>query len=134
MTFVNDGRPTASPSSDLARLTVDVSRDTTASTVRLAGEVDVATAPQLVDLLAALRRDGHCQITVDMSGVEFIDAAGLRALVTAHHRLAAAGGHLTVSGSRPFVQRVIRIAGLAGVLGPALTGDPTSGTAAAASQ
>ncbi len=51
-------------------------------TLMLYGELDIATAPELVDLLARLRHHGHA-VTVDMAEVTFMDSTGLTTLMDA---------------------------------------------------
>ena len=52
--------------------------------VLVVGEVDLATAPQLHQLLGREPRDGPGIIVVDLSEVTFMDSSGLHALVVAH--------------------------------------------------
>jgi anti-sigma B factor antagonist len=65
------------------------------SLVRVAGEVDLATAP---DLAAAL--DGALAerrpIVIDLSDVEFIDTSGVRVLLDARRHVTEQGIELTV--------------------------------------
>lgn len=66
-------------------LTIEVDRfGTGAARVRLAGELDFDTAPELVDAVAALRRDGHQELEIDFGGVDLCDSSGLSALVVIH--------------------------------------------------
>jgi anti-anti-sigma factor len=78
--------------------------------VRVAGEIDIATAPTLratLDLACEQAR----RIVVDMADVAFIDASGVAALVIAASR----AGELTVIPS-PFVRKVLAILSLDGQL------------------
>ncbi|WP_222710859.1 STAS domain-containing protein [Quadrisphaera setariae] len=82
--------------------------------VGLSGEVDVSTAAQLRSVAALLERHGH-RAAVDASGVTFLDAAGLHALV----ELAGPGGSLLVLRPSPAVLRLLDLLELSGV-GPAV--------------
>jgi anti-sigma B factor antagonist len=73
--------------------------------ITVAGEVDIATAPQLGHHLAALAGSGR-PVIADLDQVSFIDAAGLRVLA------AAAGGSLHVVSGRYQVRRVFALTGL----------------------
>ncbi len=75
----------------------------------VAGEIDLATAPQLAACLVdAADRD----VAVDLSAVTFLDSSGLSALV-AGSRAVAAGGHvLRTFGERDTILRVLEISGL----------------------
>jgi anti-sigma B factor antagonist len=61
--------------------------------IRLAGELDLGTAPQLKQALDAYARTGQT-ITIDLREVSFIDSMGLAALVRVRHRAADRGASL----------------------------------------
>lgn len=71
----------------------------------LAGEVDFASAPGLRIALGRIR--GRSAV-VDVSGLDFIDVAGMRAiaLAAAHNGVA-----LELRGASPHLQRLWRVAG-----------------------
>ena len=86
--------------------------DTAGSHVALRGELDLATAPQLQQLLDQLRRKGHHQITLDLSGLEFFCAAALTLLLRADQALRAVGGQLVLTRPTRLTRRVLAITGL----------------------
>ena len=49
--------------------------------VRVTGEMDIATAPQLVATMRSLSRRDLQHVWLDLTGLTFIDASGLAALV-----------------------------------------------------
>ena len=51
-------------------------------------------------------------ITVEMSGVSFLDSSGIRSLVRAANRLDELDGRLTVAGLSGAAQRVLEVSGL----------------------
>ncbi len=59
--------------------------------VRVIGELDLATAPQLREILADLASLGALHVTVDLGELAFVDSSGLGVLVTGLKRLRAAG-------------------------------------------
>jgi anti-sigma B factor antagonist len=78
----------------------------------VAGEIDLATAGQFGDtLLAALTRTSD-SIHLDMSGVEFMDTAGVHVLVAGQRRAALMGRHLGIVAPSRAVQRICGLAGL----------------------
>jgi stage II sporulation protein AA (anti-sigma F factor antagonist) len=80
--------------------------------VRMPTEVDLATAPALLDeLLGALNRDG-VHLVVDAVNARFMDSSGVNALVRAWERAAALDGSLHVVTDSPGVRRVLQITGL----------------------
>ena len=76
--------------------------------LRLAGEVDVATLPNLEHALNLLIDAGE-DVELDLAELSFIDVAGMRALVLAASRMRSAGLLLRLTGVSP---QVCRIAGL----------------------
>jgi anti-sigma B factor antagonist len=61
--------------------------------IRLAGELDLGTAPQLKQAVDAYARTGQT-ITIDLREVQFIDSMGLAALVRVRHRAIGRGATL----------------------------------------
>ena len=79
--------------------------------IMVAGEVDIATAPQLREHLAVLAGSGR-PVIADLDQVSFIDAAGLRVLAAAARQASGAGGSLHVVSGRYLVRRVFALTGL----------------------
>jgi anti-sigma B factor antagonist/stage II sporulation protein AA (anti-sigma F factor antagonist) len=97
--------------------------------VRVIGELDMGTAPQLADVLrAAIRSAGAGKIVVDLADLDFIDANGLTVLVDAHRRAGTLGRSLRAREPRGEVDMVLRLTGLAALLQvpdvPVDVGDP----------
>ena len=61
------------------------------------GELDLATAPRLCSLLDAARIQRVRRVVVDLTGVDFCDSTGLRALMGASTELRVGGGRLAVA-------------------------------------
>ena len=82
-----------------------------------AGELDLATAPELEQIVMPAVRDGG-QVIVDLRRLAFMDSSGVRVLVEGHALAAESAGRLTIvrppAGSP--VDRVIDIAGIARAL------------------
>ncbi len=94
------------------------SEGTAPAVVSVTGEVDLATAPQLEQALgAALAEPGVTGVRVDLSGVEFMDSAGLRVLVAALRKAEDAGVGLELHAPHERVRRIIEITGLSEVFG-----------------
>lgn len=73
--------------------------------VRVGGELDLATAPELLGALE--QRDG--EVVLDCSGLAFIDVAGLNAVVEAHAACRARGARLVLLDPSPAVRRLLRL-------------------------
>ena len=77
--------------------------------VEVAGELDIASVPELAHELGSLE---PCNVTVDLTRVTFVDSSGLRCLVDAHQRMRGLGSTLRVRGTSPIVRRTFEITGL----------------------
>ena len=80
------------------------------------GELDIATAPELVDLLRRLRHHGHA-VTVDLAEVTFMDSTGLTTLMDAKVQADQNGWSFAVARPSPAVKRVFELAGVGQLLG-----------------
>jgi anti-anti-sigma factor len=81
------------------------------------GEVDLATAQVLREgLLHVLRTRPPAVLDVDLSGVTFLDCAGIGALVAIHNAAVAGGCQMRVTGARPIVRRILDVTGLLSIL------------------
>src|SRR5215471_8827466 len=82
--------------------------DDGASTIEAAGEIDLASSPELRRVLQAVLDDGVRHLVLDFQGVTFIDSSGLGVLVGALKRLNEEGddGVLEVRGMSAPVRKV----------------------------
>jgi anti-sigma B factor antagonist len=83
--------------------------------VRVVGEIDLATAPQLRTLLGELIDAGAAQVVLDCSGLEFLDSSGIGVLVAARSRLGDDGA-LVLVAPPAHVRKVLDITGVVGHL------------------
>ncbi|MCW2858456.1 MAG: anti-sigma-factor antagonist [Actinoallomurus sp.] len=84
--------------------------------VVLAGSLDVATAPQVRDLLIRLIDEGRYRLVLELSGVDFVDSIGLGVFVGVVHRLRPYDGSLAVAAPSPQTRKVFEITQLVRVL------------------
>jgi anti-sigma B factor antagonist len=95
---------------------------------RPVGELDAFTVSQFRQALAGLAQS--TRLLIDMSGVPFVDSAGLGALIGGIRRARELGGDVAVSCNRPTLVRVLRTTGFDRIV----TVAPTIEEAAAALQ
>lgn len=76
------------------------------------GEIDSSSAPELRRVLDALLDEAPEELVVDLTGVTFLDSAGLSSLAVAHRRAGAGGVRLRVLASGRAVVRPLKITGL----------------------
>ncbi len=82
-----------------------------------AGELTELVRGNEQDLLARLTPLARRQsVTLDLSRVERIDAAGIAALITLHISAQAAGHRFAVSNLSPHVAEILALVGLEGIL------------------
>jgi anti-sigma B factor antagonist len=85
--------------------------------VRIAGEIDMSTTPELVERLLPAAESGLRGLVVDLSGVGFMGAAGIHVLEQLQDALRRRGGELAVVAPGGIPLRVLEITKLAGPLG-----------------
>lgn len=82
-----------------AEFGIEVVNGGASAVVIVRGEIDVATSPELDNVVADLT-DG--EIVIDLSGVTFMGSIGLASLLRASQHATEHGGHLVLrSPSRP---------------------------------
>ena len=81
------------------------------SCVHVAGELDVATAPQLDSTLRELSRSPL--VVVDLRELTFMSSSGVHAIVDASVRARQGGGRVVVRRGPPNVDRMFTLAGIA---------------------
>ncbi len=94
----------------MAQLELDHKTEGSATRVTVRGEIDMATAPQLNDLLNALIDAGSSDIVLEARGLEFLDSTGIGVLVAARNRLGN-GGTLSIASPPPHVRKVLELTG-----------------------
>jgi anti-sigma B factor antagonist len=79
--------------------------------VRVTGELDLATVPQLERALAE-RPEGAAGLVIDLSGCTFIDSTCVRLLVGVARETESAGGRAAIVATDPGILRVLEITAL----------------------
>jgi anti-sigma B factor antagonist len=80
--------------------------------LRVAGEIDVYTAPELRQRVIRLTDDGARHVIADLRGVDFLDSTGLGALVGSLRRLRMREGSLKLVTSGGRILRIFQLTGL----------------------
>jgi anti-anti-sigma factor len=80
--------------------------------VRVRGELDMSTAAQLSEALGEAAGQPVKQVTLDLSGVTFIDSSALRVLVLSGRGLADAGRTLQIGPRSDLVARILAMTSL----------------------
>ena len=81
--------------------------------VKLSGELDHHSAEQTRNMLDTLLKDITVRdLTLDLSGVTFMDSAGLGVILGRYRILSMRGGQLTVSGMSGAIDKIFRMSGV----------------------
>jgi len=83
---------------------------------QLTGRLDAGSAPSVDAGLGAVVAGGCRQMVVDLSDVEYVSSAGLRALLTAAKKMQQAEGRLVLAAASPQVHAVLEVAGFAAII------------------
>jgi anti-sigma B factor antagonist len=86
------------------------------ASVRVTGELDMVTAPDLERALNRLCSSGYRDVDLNVSGLTFIGAAGLTVFVRCDERLRTAAGLLRLIGPTRRCRRLLAITGLEDIL------------------
>jgi len=95
----------------VAALRTSASAGADGPVVALSGEADATTAAELRETLAAQLDTGARLVTVDASGLSFLDSASLRVLILAARALGGRHGTLVFARPQPLVARLLEITG-----------------------
>ena len=97
------------------QLSIDTKRTGDEALVKLSGELDMLSAPELSDELKEVLDGGATRVVVDMTDLEFMDSSGLSAILGAHQSAEERGATLTLFGPSERVIRLVNITGLGDV-------------------
>ena len=95
-------------------LTCTVSSTSQRTTIRLTGDLDLASAPTLNNTSARISRAGD-RLILDVSGVTFVDAAGISALLTTRRTFDTRGTAVVLRGTPPCLHRLLAVTKLTDV-------------------
>ena len=90
----------------------EVRCDASQPELRLAGELDAASAPLLGACLEHHLDLGRQFVRADLSGLAFVDTSGLEVLTEAHQAFSAGRGTLILTGLNARTRRLVHLVGL----------------------
>ncbi len=111
-------------------LTISLSQELAGTLLRLAGELDMETAPQMAACVDEQLTRGETRFVVDLRELTFCDSRGIATLLTAARRCQDAGGSIRLTGATGTVARVLTITGVGELLAHDAPFEPTFGTLA----
>ena len=107
-----DGPVTATPRFICPGFATEVATGDGKVVLRLYGELDMVTAPALASVVDTALDSEPVAISLDLSGVTFVDSTGLNVFVSAHRRATSTGCSFALRAPRRAVLRTIRLTGI----------------------
>ena len=89
----------------------EVRQESAATIVAVTESIDALTAPDLTRLLSEQIAGGHCNLVVDLTGVDFMSSAGLRTLLGGVKEARTNGGDLRIASTNPGIDKVLKMSG-----------------------
>lgn len=108
-----------SPSNDQSSSAGD-----TSDTITFSGPLDLTSAGLLREEIQNRRKRGLSKLTLDLSGVGFVDSIGVGLLVTTHNRLASEGVEMKLIATRR-LRGLLELSGLTDLLNPEHASEPS---------
>jgi anti-sigma B factor antagonist len=92
-----------------ASLEVPTPRKNRANVLPLAGEIDLHVSPTIRTSLNRMIAKKPKRLVVDLSGVSYIDSAGLGAVIEAMQEVEAYGGKFALAGMQETVRSIFKM-------------------------
>ncbi|MEV4965058.1 MULTISPECIES: STAS domain-containing protein [Streptomyces] len=96
----------------MSPLTTTVQDTTTGPLLRIAGELDYSTAPELRELVTGLPLEPGQRLVLDLAHLGFCDSSGITAFIVARNHALAHDADITLLAAPGPVLRVLRVTGL----------------------
>ncbi|MEW8970883.1 MULTISPECIES: anti-sigma factor antagonist [Mesobacillus] len=97
-------------------ISIDVKEKESTLAVKVSGEIDAYTAPQLREKLFPLSEKEGVKMVVDLSEVNYMDSTGLGVFVGVFKNVRAHDGEFKIVGLSERLQRLFEITGLADII------------------
>lgn len=83
-----------------------------ADLIEVSGRIDSSNASEFEDAFNSLTNDGRYNLVLELSGIDYMSSAGLRAMVAALRECKKHRGDLRLANPSPRMQEVLDLAGL----------------------
>jgi anti-sigma B factor antagonist len=97
-------------------ISIDVKETESTLAVKVNGEIDAYTAPQLREKLFPMSEKEGVKMVVDLSEVNYMDSTGLGVFVGVFKNVRAHNGEFKIVGLSERLQRLFEITGLADII------------------
>lgn len=89
-----------------------IKRKGSSLTAVLSGELDHHNASEIRGRLDRMLDGGVKELTLDMSGITFMDSSGIGVILGRYRRMNESGGNLYISGLSGYAEKILRMAGV----------------------
>lgn len=96
------------------KIVVEHESDARVCVVRIEGEIDSSTAPDLEAALESAVNRGCINLVLDLAHVAYVDSSALGLIVWLNRMLGPKGGRLVLAGATRNVSRILEVSGLIG--------------------
>jgi anti-anti-sigma factor len=103
---------TASSRLTLSTSTVDVETTNDSVVVHIAGDLDMADADQVGEVLTSAVESGKATVRIDLSELRFADSSAIKAILIGAQAAEARGVAYELANPRGLVQRLLEVTGL----------------------
>ena len=86
------------------------------SIVTISGSVDALTSGEVIQYLTNDISAGKKQIVLDLSQVDFMSSAGLRAILVTLKESRKQGGNLYLASAQPGVEKILKMSGFTSIV------------------
>jgi anti-sigma B factor antagonist len=91
---------------------IEINRDHDTPIIRVWGELDVHSCPQLNKALAELLKTESKLLVLNLDGVQYMDSTGLGAIAHAAKTVASTQGSIRLVCTKPQIKKIFEISGL----------------------
>jgi anti-sigma B factor antagonist len=92
-------------------MNTDIKHEDSVTIVAVNGSVDALTAPDLAHAIVDEIAEGHVDLVIDLTAVDFMSSAGLRTLLGALKESRSQGGDLRITSTNPGIDKVLKMSG-----------------------
>ena len=94
---------------------IEVKKAQAALVIEIDGRIDATNYTELENTIKKEVIAGNIQLILDISKMEYISSAGLRALLIGYKTVKSLNGHISLCGTHPSVKEILNTTGIGGV-------------------
>jgi anti-sigma B factor antagonist len=84
--------------------------------ISIRGSIDALTADQVTNYFSKRMDEGNNQFIADLTKVDFMSSAGLRAILATLKQSRQNGGDLRLAAAQPGVEKILKMSGFTSIL------------------